>query len=521
MKNKDITIPEAVIFDLDGVITQTRNVHKKAWRKLFDWFFQQENHHKQSSMSDEDYDIYIDGKPRYHGVESFLESRDIELPFGQPIEDAGSKSICALGNKKNAFFHQIIDQEGVEVFDDAIEKLIYWKSKGLKTAIVSSSKNCKKIIEKAGIDHLFDVRVDGTTSEAENLNGKPNPDIFLNAAKKLHCEPYRSVVFEDAISGVKAGQKGCFGLVVGVSRSNLHDQLLNNGADISINNFSELNLFDEKIQETFFSWQGEPVFSSDSKIFERIKTRKPAFFLDYDGTLTPIVSKPDQAIISDEMKKVLKKLAEKFTVAVVTGRDKENVEDLVGLDELIYAGSHGYIITGPDGLLMEHPDSKEIIPTLDKIEKEITEILEEKTEGTQIDRKRYAIGIHYRNARDEDEETVKKTVDQMIKKYPGHKAGAGKKILEIKPDKDWHKGKAVEWILKALNLNKEEVIPVFIGDDITDEDGFKQIKDDGIGILVGGHGQKTEAAYSLKNVFQVKEFFRKVLEVKTDEQNKF
>ncbi len=518
MKREDISNPEAVIFDLDGVITQTRIAHKKAWKKLFDWFFEQEDHSEQPSMTDEDYEIYIDGKPRYHGVESFLESRNIELPFGQPIEDAGTKSICALGNKKNTFFNQIIDQEGVEVFADAIEKLKQWRSEGLKTAIVSSSKNCKKIIEKAGIDDLFDVRVDGITSEEENLSGKPNPDIFLNAAKKIDCEPHRSVVFEDAISGVKAGQKGYFGLVVGVSRSNQHDQLLDNGADISIDDFSKLNLYDKQLQETYFSWQGKPVFSSGSKIFDQLKSRKPAFFLDYDGTLTPIVAKPDQAIISDEMKKVLKKLAERFTVAVVTGRDKENVEELVGLDELIYAGSHGYIITGPNGLYMEHPDSKEIIPTLDKIEKEITGILQEKTQGTQIDRKKYAIGIHYRNARPEDEETVKNTVEQMINKYKGYKAGAGKKILEIKPDKDWHKGKAVEWILKALKLNKEEVIPVFIGDDITDEDGFRQIKEDGIGILVGGHGQKTDAQYSLKNVFQVKEFFKTVLKQYTDKR---
>jgi len=201
-------------------------------------------------------------------------------------------------------------------------------------------------------------------------------------------------------------------------------------------------------------------------------------------------------------------------VAIVTGRDKEDVKNMVGLDELIYAGSHGYIISGPDGLFMEHPDSEKIIPRLDIIEKEVTSYLENRTDGTQVDRKRYAIGIHYRNARPEDEKVVLEMVDEILKKHPGHKKGEGKKIIEIKPDLDWNKGKAVLWILDALKMTgKKDVIPVYIGDDITDEDGFEALKDMGLGILVGGHGQPTAAKYALKNVFQVKEFFRKLIEM--------
>jgi len=227
-----------------------------------------------------------------------------------------------------------------------------------------------------------------------------------------------------------------------------------------------------------------------------------------------LLKRPEDAAISHEMKATLKKLAEKYTVAIVTGRDKEDVKNMVGLDELIYAGSHGYIISGPDGLFMEHPDSEKIIPRLDIIEKEVTSYLENRTDGTQVDRKRYAIGIHYRNARPEDEKVVLEMVDEILKKHPGHKKGEGKKIIEIKPDLDWNKGKAVLWILDALKMTgKKDVIPVYIGDDITDEDGFEALKDMGLGILVGGHGQPTAAKYALKNVFQVKEFFRKLIEM--------
>lgn len=502
---------QAIIFDLDGVLTQTRKTHKKAWKEMFDSFFKK-HHPDQSSMAEDDYQEYIDGKPRYQGVKSFLMARKIELPFGFPEDKPGFDTVCALGNIKNKLFNEILKEEGVEIYEDALEKLKDWRKQGIKTAIVSSSKNCKKIVEVAGIEDLFDTRVDGLVLEEIGLKGKPDPDIFTEAARRLDARPENSIVFEDATSGVKAAQRGYFGLVVGVSRFDNKDALKENGADITIDNFNELDLNDAELVEEFFLRQGKSIFPDNKEIFATLKKKKPAIFLDYDGTLTPIVQRPEDAVISDEMKETLRKLAKIFTVAIVTGRDKEDVENLVGLDELIYAGSHGYIISGPGGLSMEHPDSKKIIPKLDKIEKEVEDALKDKTEGTLVDRKRYAIGIHYRNARPEDEKVVYTLVDEMLEKHPGHKKGKGKKIVEIKPDIDWHKGKAVGWIMDALALSgKDDSIPMFIGDDITDEDAFEELKDKGIGVLVGGHGQKTAAEYALKNVFQVREFFKRLI----------
>ncbi len=500
----------ALIFDLDGVITQTRKTHKKAWRRLFDQYFEQMdaggNDH--ASMSDDDYRDFIDGKPRYEGVKSFLLSRGIDLPYGDPDDQPGTRTICALGNMKNDLFNRIVESDGVEVYPDAVSALRKWRAEGYKTAIVSSSENCKMIIERAGISELCDASVDGEVSAELGLNGKPDPDIFTEAADMLKVPVTDVVIFEDAISGVQAGQKGFFGLVVGVNRFDEKEILLREGADMVIDEFSQIDLTDKDLLTSYFTRQGEPVFPHTTAFKKHLNGKKPAIFLDYDGTLTPIVKRPDDAVLSDEMRQTLKKLAEKFVVAIVTGRDKEDVESLVGLEELIYAGSHGYIITGPDELFMEHPDSKKIIPQLDEIEKEVEKALEDTTKGTQVDRKRYAIGIHYRNARPEDKEVVYQTVDEMLEKYPGHKKGEGKKIVEIKPDTDWHKGKAVEWIMEALELaGNNDVVPLFIGDDITDEDAFKTLKDKGIGILVGGHGQDTFATYSLKNVYQVRRLF--------------
>lgn len=511
--NSDHLPVKALIFDLDGVITRTRDTHKKAWGELFDWVFREKGLNDQAPMSNDDYETYIDGKPRYEGVSSFLDSRGVSMEYGQPDDAPGLESICAVGNKKNQLFNAVIDREGVEVFQDAADWLKKWRHTGMKTAIVSSSKNCRKVLEATGLEVLFDVRVDGVVAESIGLKGKPDPDIFLEAAKRLEVSPLESVVFEDAISGVQAGQRGFFSLVVGVDRFGRGEALISHGADILIQDFSGFDLSDKELTEAYFSSQGQPVFPDTGAFFKSLAGRRPVVFLDYDGTLTPIVSRPEDAVLSEDMRDALKGLSGLVTVAVVTGRDKEDVERLVGLDQLIYAGSHGYIITGPDGLFMEHPHSGEIIPVLDRMEEALHKPVKERTRGVQIDRKRYAIGLHYRNARPGDEKVVYELAEEMLDKFPGHKLGEGKKIVEIKPDLDWHKGKAVHWIMKALELqDKEDQVPVFIGDDITDEDAFRALEGKGIGILVGGHGRKTAAGFSLKNVYQVRVLFQRLIE---------
>lgn len=250
------------------------------------------------------------------------------------------------------------------------------------------------------------------------------------------------------------------------------------------------------------------------QLFEQLKGKKPVIFLDYDGTLTPIVNRPADAILDNEMRNTLEKLASMFTVAILTGRDKEDVEKLVGIKDIIYAGSHGYIISGPGGLFMEHPESANVIPRLDRMEKELHALLEGKTSGTGVDRKLYAIGIHYRNALPGDKEVVYALVEKLLQKYPGFKTGEGKMILEVKPKLDWDKGKALWWIMNALGLeDNSRYVPVFIGDDITDEDAFKAIKGRGIGILVGEHGQETAAPFHLKDVTRVKAFLDRLIAI--------
>ena len=234
---------DAVLFDLDGVITATARLHAAAWKKMFDEFLEAYAKEKNQPFTPfdlvEDYKHYVDGKPRYDGVRDFLEARHIKLPEGSPPSPSKEKSVHGLGNRKNDFINQVLEKEGVDVFEDTLQLIKQLRTQGIKIAVVSSSKNCEAVLKKAGIEGLFDARVDGTVAEKRNLRGKPAPDTYLEAAKELGVQPGRAVVVEDAISGVQSGKAGKFGLVIGVDRKNDSTSLLKNGAHVAVKGMKE------------------------------------------------------------------------------------------------------------------------------------------------------------------------------------------------------------------------------------------------------------------------------------------
>ena len=242
------------------------------------------------------------------------------------------------------------------------------------------------------------------------------------------------------------------------------------------------------------------------------KGKKPAVFLDYDGCLTPIVKNPEDAILSADMKQALQQLADVCTVAVVSGRDRANVANLVNLDNLYFAGSHGFDITGPNNLQTEPGGAAAALPALDKAEKTLTENLKH-IKGSLVERKKYAIAVHYRNVAENQVAELTQLVEETIAQHPELKKGLGKKIIELKPNLDWHKGKAVLWLLKELNLDNADIVPVYIGDDITDEDAFASLQNQGLTILVGQHDDQTAAHYRLENVDAVQEFLTELKRV--------
>ena len=235
---------DAVIFDLDGVITQTALTHADAWKDMFDEYLRERERKYDEPFREfthaDDYLPYVDGKPRYKGVESFLKSRNIDIPFGSPEDEPGMETCCGLGNRKNEAFNAILEKEGAKVYESSVKLIRDLKEAGIRLGVASSSKNCRQVLESVDLLHYFETRVDGVVSAEQGLQGKPEPDIFTVAADNLGVPYDRSVVVEDAVSGVQAGRKGNFGFVLGVARENNAFELRANGADIVVEDLEEI-----------------------------------------------------------------------------------------------------------------------------------------------------------------------------------------------------------------------------------------------------------------------------------------
>ncbi len=240
-------LPEGIracLFDLDGVITQTAKVHDAAWTEMFDAFLR----HRAEETGDrfvpfdpvDDYDTYVDGKPRADGTRSFLESRGIHLPEGTPDDPPDADTVQGLSARKNEIVLRRIKHDGVEAYEGSVRYLHAVKEQGLRRAVVSSSANCHDVLVAAGIDDLFEARVDGLTALRDHLAGKPAPDMFLAGAHALDVSADAAVVFEDALAGVAAGRAGKFGFVVGVDRVGQSAQLRDHGADVVVTDLAQL-----------------------------------------------------------------------------------------------------------------------------------------------------------------------------------------------------------------------------------------------------------------------------------------
>lgn len=263
----------------------------------------------------------------------------------------------------------------------------------------------------------------------------------------------------------------------------------------------------------------EPIAAFENKddIFKKLKEGTPAIFLDYDGTLTPIVDDPDQAVLSEEVRLSIKKISEIWTVVIVSGRALKDVRKLVGLENLVYAGSHGFNMSGPYDSFHEEP-GKRFLPSLDMAEEKLKELIKE-LEGVRLERKPYAITLHYRQADEETVSRLENRVDEIAEQIPDLVKTLGKKIFELRPAMDWDKGKAILYLLEKLYPADAKVAPLYIGDDVTDEDAFKAIKNRGIGILVDDEGRETAAEYFLNSPLEVKKFLEELLNLAEEGQD--
>ncbi|MFG6403668.1 HAD family hydrolase [Microbacterium sp. P04] len=232
----DLASYEGVLFDLDGVLTPTAEVHMRAWRSMFEQLFS--DWHITPPYTDHDYFEYLDGKKRYDGVAGLLRSRDVEVPWGEPTDAPTADTISGIGNRKNEFFTKALETDGIQAYPGSLALVEQLQAAGIPIAVVSSSKNAEDVLQAAGIRDRFPVVMDGVVAERDHLASKPAPDVFLEAARMLGVEPARSVAVEDAISGVQSAAAGGFAVVVGVDRGAGADKLREAGATVVVDDLS-------------------------------------------------------------------------------------------------------------------------------------------------------------------------------------------------------------------------------------------------------------------------------------------
>jgi trehalose-phosphatase len=504
---------EAVIFDLDGVVTRTAGLHLRAWKKLFDAFLRQRAAASAAGFTpftEEDYRRFVDGKPRHEGVRGFLASRGISLPLGEPNGPPEPETITSLGKRKNELFQEELERRGPEVFDSSLRLIRDLRGLGFKIGLVSSSRNLVPVINAAGITDYFDVRVDGVDIDTLNLPGKPAPDAFQLAARELGVEAARTVVVEDSQAGVEAGRRGRFGLVIGVARHGDQEDLRRAGADIVVADLAEIGIESEPPLPVTSTAELESVLSRFGEITAMLSQRRPAVFLDYDGTLTPIVRHPREAVLGQGLRGILERLARLVPVAVVSGRDLADIRAMVGLGNIYYAGSHGFDIAGPAGESLTLEKGAEYLGVLGQAGQELDKKLAG-LPGVRLERKKFALAVHFREADAQTAAGLAPLIDEIRAGNPGLRKSGGKKIIELRPDIDWDKGRAISWLLQRLGLDGPDVLPLYLGDDLTDEDAFRALRDNGLGIVVrDGDARPTAARYALDEPEQVGEFLERL-----------
>ncbi len=488
---------EAVIADMDGVLTRTATLHERAWKQVFDEFLR--SRPEQAPFSSEDYRAHVDGKPRYDGVSDFMASRGVSLPWGDAGDPPDRETVCGLGNRKNAAFLSVLEEVGVEVFDDAVVALERWRRGGLALAAVSSSQNCRSVLRRAGLDERVDVIVDGQVAWERGLRGKPG--IMQEAARLLGVPPERAVIVEDAVAGVRAGRDEGFGHVVGVARHGDEEVpgLRNAGAHDLVRALDRAR-FVRRVPHALSHW---------GEFRARLQDRRVAVFLDFDGTLAPIVDHPDDARIPDATRATVRELSRRCPVAIVSGRDRADVAARVDLDGLVYAGNHGVDIVGPD-VAKTLPEVEHARSDIDRAHGEIEERIGG-IAGVVLERKRYSIAVHYRNVRSESEAAQVAQAAASVAQRMGLRRRAGKKVFEIEPHVEWDKGRALCWLVDVLpSVDWERTTVVYAGDDETDEDGFAALGGRGVGVYVGPEVSTTLADYHLHDPEEIRAWLEKL-----------
>lgn len=484
---------QAVLFDLDGVLTDTAAVHAAAWKHLFDEYLARrpsqpgEDHRP---FTGHDYRRYVDGRPRYDGVTSFLVSRGISLPRGVPDDPDDAETVSGIGNRKNRLFSERLEKAGVDVFGSTVGLVHRLHEVGVKTAVFSASRNCRRVLEAASLSDLFPVRVDGEDAAELGLPGKPDPAVLLEAARRLGADPARAVVVEDAEAGVEAGYRGGFALVIGVDRTGDPARLRDKGADVVVSDLSEVYVVEtsrrlSEVPDALERW---------GELAGMVRNRVPAVFLGYDGALSRLVADRDEATRVEGALPALARLAKSCPVAVISGRSLADVEDRIDIGGVWYAGSHGFELRSPSGALHRYEDARADIAVLeraaDEVERRVADV-----PGAAVENTWFAVAVRYHDVDDARVTEVLTAVEEISHDHPELRVARGRRVVELRRDLEWDKGRALHWALEWVAPGP--ALPIYVGDDLTDEDALDAVERTGLGIVVRSdeHGDRFTAAH--------------------------
>ncbi|WP_063738385.1 trehalose-phosphatase [Mycobacterium tuberculosis] len=483
---------DAVIVGLDNVVDKATRVHAAAWTKFLDDYLTrrpQRTGEDHCPLTHDDYRRFLAGKP--DGVADFLAARGIRLPPGSPT-DLTDDTVYGLQNLERQTFLQLLNTgvpEGKSIASFARRLQVA----GVRVAAHTSHRNYGHTLDATGLAEVFAVFVDGAVTAELGLPAEPNPAGLIETVKRLGANPGRCVVIDSCQTGLRAGRNGGFALVIAVDAHGDAENLLSSGADAVVADLAAVTV-----------GSGDAAISTipDAlQVYSQLKRlltgRRPAVFLDFDGTLSDIVERPEAATLVDGAAEALRALAAQCPVAVISGRDLADVRNRVKVDGLWLAGSHGFELVAPDGSHHQNAAATAAIDGLAEAAAQLADALRE-IAGAVVEHKRFAVAVHYRNVADDSVDNLIAAVRRL-----GHAAGlrvtTGRKVVELRPDIAWDKGKALDWIGERLGpaeVGPDLRLPIYIGDDLTDEDAFDAVRFTGVGIVVrhNEHGDRRSAA---------------------------